>query len=96
MGRLFIWDDCGPVSVAKYVNRTLQSATIGLLYTPLEHRRRKYGSACVAALTERLLTGGFAVCYINTDLTNPITNRMYPAMGFRPVCDMSNIDLTAG
>jgi predicted GNAT family acetyltransferase len=47
-------------------------------------------------LTQRLLSGGVAFCCINADVTNPTTNKIYPAIGYRPVCEMSNIDLNAG
>jgi predicted GNAT family acetyltransferase len=90
--RLFIWDDRDPMSIATYAGRTDRSARIGLAYTPPEHRRRGYASACVAALTQRLLGEGLVFCSINADLANPTTNKIYPAIGYRPVCDTSNID----
>ena len=94
--RAFIWDDRGPMSLATYASRTERSAVIGLAYTPPEHRGRGYASACVAAVTQRLLSGGLVFCCINADLANATTNKIYPAIGYRPVCDTSNIDLNAG
>lgn len=94
--RLFVWDNGTAVSMATWAGRTNRSARIGIAYTAPEHRRRGYASACVAALTQRLLDEGMAFCCINTDLTNPITNKIYQAIGYRPVCDVSNIDLNAG
>jgi predicted GNAT family acetyltransferase len=93
--RLFVWDNGGAVCMAIWAGRTPRSARIGIVYTPPEHRRRGYASACVAALTQRLLDEGIAFCCINADLTNQTTNRIYPAIGYRPVCDTSNIDLNA-
>jgi predicted GNAT family acetyltransferase len=49
----------------------------------------------VAALTERLLDDGVAFCCISTDVTNPTTNRIYPAIGYRPVCDISHLAFQA-
>ena len=94
--RLFVWDNRGAVSMAIWAGRTERSVRIGIVYTPPEHRRLGYASACVAALTQRLLNEGIAFCCINTDVTNPTTNKIYPAIGYRPVCDISNIDLNAG
>lgn len=85
--RLFIWDDQGAVSIATFASRTERSARIGLAYTPPEHRRHGYASACVATLTQRLFSEGLVFCCINTDLTNPTTNKIYPAIGYRAVCD---------
>lgn len=94
--RLFVWDDGGPVSMATWGGRTDRWARIGIAYTPPEYRRRGYASACVGAVTQRLLDEGIAFCCINTDLANPTTNSIYPAIGYRPVCDISNIELKAG
>jgi uncharacterized protein len=94
--RLVVWDDGGAVSMATWAGRTDRSVRIGIAYTPPERRGRGYASACVAALTQRLLGDGVAFCCINTDLTNSTTNKIYPAIGYRPVCDISNIDLQAG
>lgn len=94
--RLFVWDNGGSVSMAAWGGRTDRWARIGMAYTPPGHRGRGYASACVAALTQRLLDEGVAFCCINTDLTNATTNKIYPAIGYQPVCDISNIDLQAG
>jgi hypothetical protein len=93
--RLFVWDNGGAVSMATWAGRTDRSVRIGTAYTPPELRGRGYASACVAGLTRRLLERGAAFCCINTDLTNPTTNKIYPAIGHRAVCDISNIDLNA-
>jgi predicted GNAT family acetyltransferase len=93
--RLFVWDHGGAVSMAAWAGRTARSARIGMAYTPPEYRRRGYASACVAAVTKRLLDEGVSFCCINTDLSNPTTNRIYPAIGYQPLCDIGNIDLNA-
>ena len=93
--RVLLWDHDGAVSMATWAGRTSRTVRIGIAYTPPEHRRRGYASGCVAALTERLLSEGVAYCIINTDVTNATTNKIYPAIGYRPVCDVSNIGLQA-
>jgi predicted GNAT family acetyltransferase len=91
--RLFVWHDDDVVSIAICPRRSARSASIGLVYTPPAYRGRGYASALVASLTQRLLEQGAAFCCINTDLNNPTTNKIYPAIGYRPVCDTSNITL---
>jgi predicted GNAT family acetyltransferase len=93
--RLYVWDHDGAVSIAKCASRTDRSARIGLAYTPPEHRCRGYASALVAGLTQRLLDEGLVFCSIVADVANRTTNRIYPAIGYRPVCETSHIDLNA-
>jgi hypothetical protein len=94
--RLFVWDHGGPVSMAVSGRRIERSVHINIVYTPREYRRQGYASACVAALTQQFLSSGVAFCCINADVTNPTTNKIYPAIGYRSVCELSNIDLNAG
>jgi predicted GNAT family acetyltransferase len=94
-GRISLWDRGGPVSMTLSGRRSQHSMGIGIVYTPPEYRRQGYASTCVAALTEQLLLSGATTCYINSDVANPTTNRIYPAIGYRPVCDLSNIGLTS-
>jgi predicted GNAT family acetyltransferase len=92
-GRLYVWDDCGIVSIATGARRTDRGAQIGLVYTLPGHRTRGCASALVAGLTRKLLDDGAVFCCINTDVTNPTTNKIYPAVGYMPVCDTSHFDL---
>jgi predicted GNAT family acetyltransferase len=80
--------------MAGYSGRTARGVRIGFAYTPPEHRRKGYASACVADLTARLLHEGQAFCSISTDLANPTSNKIYQAIGYRPVCDMTDFDLS--
>ncbi len=54
-GRVFLWQDEGPVSMSGWAARTDRGVRVNLVYTPPEHRRRGYATACVARLTQRLL-----------------------------------------
>ena len=76
-----------PVSVASS-KRVLP--TIGLLnlaYTPPEYRRKGYATACVAALSQKLLDCGCRHCLLIADLANPTANHIYQAIGYRPLSD---------
>jgi len=85
---LYLWDNEGPVSVAGRSRPTPNGATVNYVYTPLEHRKKGYASACVATLSQLLLDEGYRYCYLFTDLANATSNRIYNAIGYEPVCDM--------
>jgi uncharacterized protein len=55
-----------------------------------EHRRQGYASAAVAALSQRMLDAGRKYCMLFTDLTNPTSNSIYQAIGYRPVSDYAS------
>jgi len=93
---LFIWEDPTPVSMAGWAGRTGRTVRVNAVYTPPEHRRHGYASACVASLTQRLLDEGFASCCLYTDLANPTFNKIYQAIGYRPVCDVTEYDFETG
>ena len=85
---LYVWEDGAPVSMAGYTGPTPHGIRIGPVYTPPEHRRRGYASACVAAVSRRLLDSGRRFCFLFTDLANPTSNQIYQAIGYEPVGDV--------
>ena len=95
-GSLFIWEDARLVSMAAWAGHTGRIVRINYVYTPPEHRGRGYASACVASLTQQLLDEGVALCCLYTDLANATSNRIYQAIGYRPVCDAAEYHLGAG
>lgn len=95
-GSLFVWDDRGPVSMAGWSGKTTNGVRVNLVYTPPEMRSRGYARACVSALTERLLAEGNRFCCLYTNLANPISNRVYERIGYRPVCDVSDFTMQRG
>jgi predicted GNAT family acetyltransferase len=58
------------------------------VYTPPHLRGRGYASACVAALSQRLLDQGRKFCFLFTDLANPTSNHIYQEIGYEPVRDI--------
>jgi predicted GNAT family acetyltransferase len=85
---LFVWEDGGaPVCLVGTAGPTPSGIRIGPVYTPPEQRRRGYASALTAAVTERELRGGRRYCFLYTDLSNPTSNGIYQAIGYRPVGD---------
>ena len=95
-GSLFVWEDARPVSMAAWAGRTGRIVRVNYVYTPPELRGRGYASACVASLTQQLLDEGHARCCLYTDLSNPTSNKIYQAIGYRPVCDAGEYHLGTG
>lgn len=87
-GRFFIWDDDGgqPVSVAGHSEPVAGVSRIQGVYTPAEHRGHGYASACVAALSARVLAAGHR-CILYTELANPTSNRIYRSIGYRAAAE---------
>ncbi|CAM3549648.1 GNAT family N-acetyltransferase [Nocardioides zeicaulis] len=61
---------------------------IGPVYTPKAHRGRGIASHVVGELTRRGLDAGHRMCLF-TDTDNPTSNKIYAALGYRPVVDMA-------
>jgi uncharacterized protein len=87
-GGYYLWEDGEPVSLAGCTGPTPNGIRIGPVYTPPERRSHGYASAVVAALSRSLLDRGYRHCYLYTDLSNRTANKIYQAIGYRPVCDV--------
>ncbi len=85
---LYLWEDERPVSMAGWTGRSPNGVRIGAVYTPPEYRGRGYATACVAALSQRMLDTGLAFCFLYTDLSNPTSNNIYQRIGYHPVRDV--------
>ena len=83
----YIWEDNTPVSLAAGRQFWGTASRSGLVYTPPEYRRKGYATACVAALSQKLLDEGCDRCFLLTDLENPTSNHIYRQIGYIPVCD---------
>lgn len=79
--------------VAHLTGRSLPSygvSRIGPVYTPKEHRGAGIASYVVGELTRRGLADGVRMCLF-TDRANPVSNRIYERLGYRPVVDTANL-----
>lgn len=85
-GRLWVWDDRGPASVAAETSPVEGVVRIQAVYTPPAQRRRGYATAGVAALTGRVLARGHR-CILYADLANPGPNSIYRRIGYRAVAE---------
>lgn len=93
-GRLFVWLDGCPMAQAAIVGTTPNGARIGAVYTPPDLRRRGYATALVGALSQRVLADGRGFAFLFTDLANPVSNSIYPKVGFRAIGDFRDYDFT--
>jgi predicted GNAT family acetyltransferase len=87
-GGLLLWEvDGHPVAYAGTRPPIAGMSRVGPVYTPPEHRGHGYGSAVTAATTSWALAAGARDVVLFTDLANPVSNAIYPRIGFRPVQD---------
>ncbi len=76
-----------PVSMARKARGTKNGISVNYVYTPSEHQRKGYATACVAELSDRLLKEGYSFCTLYTDLSNPTSNSIYQKIGYEPIGD---------
>jgi RimJ/RimL family protein N-acetyltransferase len=89
--QFWLWEDGGQV-----VHLTGASppgagvARIAPVYTPKQFRGNGYAMAAVAAVSQILRDQGARVCLF-TDQANPVSNKIYQRIGYRPVLDMEQL-----
>ncbi|MEV7011298.1 GNAT family N-acetyltransferase [Streptosporangium sp. NPDC051022] len=64
---------------------------VGPVYTPPEERGKGYGTAVTHAVTAKVRSEGATEVLLFTDLSNPTSNAIYQAIGYRPVADYASI-----
>jgi GNAT superfamily N-acetyltransferase len=90
-GSVWLWDvDGEAVHLTAARPASFGVVRIGPVYTPAEHRGHGYASALVAEVAQRVLDAGHRVC-LYTDRDNPVSNRVYAAIGFEPLLDQVNL-----
>jgi hypothetical protein len=91
-GRLWFWvDESGrPVHLTGANPPAFGVARIGPVYTPPAERGRGWASNAVAEVSRLILAEGARACLF-TDQANPTSNKIYTALGYRPVVDMANL-----
>jgi len=86
--RMRLWlCDGKPVSMAAAGRKTAHGASVGPVYTPQEYRGKGYGSAVTAAVSQAILDSGKQFCFLYTDMSNPTSNKIYQAIGYRYLGD---------
>lgn len=83
-----IWEVDGvPVSWAASTDPLAGVSRVGPVYTPPEHRRRGYGAAVTAAVSQWAYGAGADHVVLTADFANPTANSVYQGIGFRYVSD---------
>lgn len=90
---LAVWMDGEPVSMAGFSGSTPNTIRVSYVYTPEPHRGRGYASALVGHLSRFLLETRYRSCVLYTDLSNPTSNAIYQRLGYRPLCDVMDVEL---
>jgi uncharacterized protein len=83
----YLWENDTLVSLAAGRKFSDTASRIGSVYTPPAYRRKGYATACVAALSQKLLDEGCDRCFLLTDLANSTSNHIYQQIGYLPICD---------
>jgi RimJ/RimL family protein N-acetyltransferase len=83
-----LWEvDGEPVAVAAASAPAAGMSRLAAVWTPPQRRGRGFGSAVTAAASTWALDAGAVHVVLFTDLDNPVTNAIYPRLGYRPVHD---------
>ena len=94
-GIFWLWlDPSGtPVSFAGHTPVVAGMGRVGPVYTPPELRGHGYAAGSTTAVTQALLERGAGEVLLFTDLANPVSNRLYQRLGYRPISDRARIAL---
>jgi GNAT superfamily N-acetyltransferase len=92
-GRTWIWMDAegSPVSMASNPRRVAGWWGIAYVFTLPEHRGHGHAGALVSHVSRLALASGAAGCTLFTDLTNPVSNRVYERIGYRRVGEFTTL-----
>jgi RimJ/RimL family protein N-acetyltransferase len=92
----WLWLDASgaPVSFAGHTPVVAGMGRVGPVYTPPEQRGRGYAAGVTTAVTRALLDRGADEVLLFTDLANPVSNRLYQRLGYRPVSDRSRLEFS--
>lgn len=83
-GHVYLWRNAEGelVSLAARNRETPTTASISMVYTPPERRRRGYAGRVVAGVSEVWLERGKRTCNLYTDLANDTSNSVYRKLGY--------------
>lgn len=94
--RTFFWVDEGEVVCITLANRPqIKGICVSGVYTPPCHRRKGYARALVAEVSKEMLSRGYELTNLFTDLSNPTSNKIYQEVGYQPVADYHQYEFVA-
>ncbi|TPG36775.1 GNAT family N-acetyltransferase [Mycolicibacterium hodleri] len=95
-GHIVLWTvDDVPVAMARVHGCLLGMSRIGPVYTPPENRGHGYGAAVTAEAVRHAQRDGARDVVLFADKANPVSNRIYRRLGFRPVAENVQYAFTA-
>ena len=96
-GIFWLWVDASgtPVSLAGHTPVTAGMGRIGPVFTPPEARGHGYAAGVTSAATRAVAALGADEILLFTDLANPVSNRLYQRLGYRPVADRARLEFEA-
>lgn len=91
---LYLWVAPGRGAVCCVCNlrKIVTGEVINMVYTPSENRGNGFASAAVARLSQDLLDKGATFCSLFTDDANPISNKIYQRIGYKPLAGYSMLE----
>ncbi len=81
---LWVWDCDGSVSMAARTPAVAGVSRVQAVFTPRQHRGRRFAANVVAAITGAILEDGLRPM-LYTDLANSTSNSLYRSLGYRAV-----------
>ncbi|CAF1258996.1 unnamed protein product [Adineta steineri] len=90
--KLVLNGDQQPVSMLAIVRETEKFAVISWVYTPPDSRSKGFATTAVYKLTELIHNTYRKQCILFTDKSNPVSNKMYQNIGYRPIAEYLEID----
>lgn len=80
------WDDKGKIcAIAQVMNLDNNFPFIGSLYTDKVKRNKGYAASLLYKVTDKLLSQGYEVCGLLSDVTNPASNKIFKKVGYKPI-----------
>jgi predicted GNAT family acetyltransferase len=94
-GLVTLWEDGGsPVAMAVRTRVAAGMSRIQFVWTPRRLRRRGYAGGATTAATLAALDDGARDVVLNTDLGNATSNALYRRLGYRPIEDRMELDIS--
>jgi GNAT superfamily N-acetyltransferase len=79
-----VWDNGGVVATMRGVAEPPVARYVNIMTHP-DHRGKGYGTGLVGGTSRGLISNGFAQIMLQADETNPVSNKLYQKLGFKPV-----------
>ncbi|MBB6453866.1 hypothetical protein HNQ94_002317 [Salirhabdus euzebyi] len=91
---MFMWKVNGKaVSMTAIGRETTNGAVVNHVYTPDSERGKGYASSIVKKVSEIILKDK-EFCTLYTDLSNPTSNKIYMAIGYKPIAESIVIEFS--